>query len=72
MTGSAASKLQPSNLRSNAYRSLPGDQDVFFQVFLSIGTLVSNSLPCSTTDGTKCTSFKYDWGIWKEAEPVCQ
>ena len=30
MTGPAASNLQPSDLRSDAYRSLPGGQDVFF------------------------------------------
>ena len=30
---------------------------------------MSNSLSLSTTDGTKWTSFKYDWGIWKKAEP---
>ena len=47
-------------------RSLPGGQDVFsciFQVSISIGTFVSNSLSLSTTDGTKWTSFNYDWGI---------
>ena len=35
-----------------------------FQASISIGTFVSNSLSLSTTDGTKWTSFKYDWGIW--------
>jgi len=30
-----------------------------FQVSISIGTFVSNSLSLSTTDGTKWTSFKY-------------
>ena len=35
-----------------------------FQVSISIGTFVSNSLSLSTTDGTKWTSFKYDWGVW--------
>ena len=33
---------------------------------------MSDSLSLSTTDGTKWTSFKYDWGIWKKAEPVYQ
>ena len=54
MTGPAASNLQPSDLHLNAYRSLPGGQDVFFsyflQVFLSIGTLVSNLVPLSITE----------------------
>ena len=48
MTGPAALNLQPSDLRSNAYRSLPGGQDVFFLLFSSISihrNLVSNSLP---------------------------
>ena len=30
------SHLQPSNLRSNAYRSLPGDQDIFSLLFSCI------------------------------------
>ena len=55
----AASNLQPSSLCSNANRSLPGNQDVFFLIFSSIyihiGTLVSNSLPLGITDGTKWT-----------------
>ena len=32
----AASNLQPSDLRSNAYRSLPGDQDIFSLLFSCI------------------------------------
>ena len=32
----AALNLQPSDLCSNAYRSLPGSQDVFFLLFTSI------------------------------------
>ena len=43
-----------------------------FQESISIGTFVSNSLSLSTTDGTKWTSFNYDWGIWWKAEPVYQ
>jgi len=45
-----ASKLQPSDLCSNAYRSLPGNQDIFsllfsciyFPVFISTGALESD------------------------------
>ena len=49
---------QPSDLRSNAYRSLPGGQDVFsllFHVIISIGILESNSLSLSTANRTKWT-----------------
>ena len=63
LTGPAASNLQPSDLHSNAYRSLPGGQDFsscYFQISISIETFVSNSLPLSTTDGAKWASFKYD------------
>jgi len=38
-----------------------------FQVSISIGTFVSSSLSLSTTDGTKWTSFKYDWGILRSS-----
>ena len=44
---------------------LPGGQDVFFlhfQVSISIGIFVSNSLSRSTTDGTKWTSFCFGRG----------
>ena len=44
--------LQPSDLLSNAYRSLPGNQDGFFHVLVSTGILESNLLsfkyPCET------------------------
>ena len=53
-----ASNLQPSDLRSNAYRSLPGGQDVspcYFHVIISIGILESNSLSLSTPSRTKWT-----------------
>ena len=42
-----ASNLQPFDLRLNAYRSLPGDQDIFclfFHVFISRGTVESDLL----------------------------
>ena len=59
----AASNLQPSDYRSNAYRCLPGSQDIFFlcfHVFVSIGTLESDLLSLSTPSGTKWTLFYYD------------
>ena len=48
------SNLQPSNLRSNAYRSLPGDQDIFSLlfscIFLSTGTLDINFIFVTRSD----------------------
>ena len=54
----AASNLEPSDICSNTYRSLPGSQEVFsfsitqFHVFVSKGTLVSDLLSQSTPCGT--------------------
>ena len=52
-----ASNLQPSDLCSNAYRILPGNQDIFYllffmYIFISKGTLESDLLSWSTSCGT--------------------
>jgi len=54
----AVLNLQPSDLCSNAYRSLPGGQvysPCYFHVSISIGTPESDSLSSSTPRRTKWT-----------------
>ena len=56
----AASNLQPSNWRSNAYRSVPGSQDVFSWIYAFIGALKSDLLSQSTPCGTKWRRYHMD------------
>jgi len=58
LTGSlepAAIQLTLERLQESARLS-----SCIFQVSISMGTFVSNSLSLSTTDGTKWTSLKYN------------